>query len=285
MSGKKQLFAGIGCREGRPVSLGKKEDLGSVSLTTLAYFYNDNGADGLLLWDMSEGDEDHERTIGMVKELARRMDIPVITGGRVRRLEDVKKYLYAGAKAVFLDGSDLDQVDLIQEAANRFGGEKIYVWLPSPRLISRTAEFSKLGASRMILDVGGNVEMLEGDNFARTESSFLFLCNDSQAPVVSVCMASEACAGVVLTGPKEDNDCMEIKQELRRRGIQVDTFASSMEWKDFKTGTDGLMPVIVQDYKTEQVLMMAYMNEQAFRDTLQTGKMNYYSRSRKSQWL
>ena len=285
MSGKKQLFAGIGCREGRPVSLGKKEDLGSVSLTTLAYFYNDNGADGLLLWDMSEGDEDHERTIGMVKDLARRMDIPVITGGRVRRLEDVKKYLYAGAKAVFLDGSDLDQVDLIQEAANRFGGEKIYVWLPSPRLISRTAEFSKLGASRMILDVGGNVEMLEGDNFARTESSFLFLCNDSQAPVVSVCMASEACAGVVLTGPKEDNDCMEIKQELRRRGIQVDTFASSMEWKDFKTGTDGLMPVIVQDYKTEQVLMMAYMNEQAFRDTLQTGKMNYYSRSRKSQWL
>ena len=90
---------------------------------------------------MSERDEDHERTIGMVKELARRMDIPVITGGRVRRLEDVKKYLYAGAKAVFLDGSDLDQVDLIQEAANRFGGEKIYVWLPSPRLISRTAEF------------------------------------------------------------------------------------------------------------------------------------------------
>ncbi len=58
MSGKKQLYAGIGCREGRPVSLRKKEDLGNVSLKTLAYFYNDNGADGLLLWDMSKRDED-----------------------------------------------------------------------------------------------------------------------------------------------------------------------------------------------------------------------------------
>ncbi len=285
MSEKKQLFAGIGCREGKPVSLGKREGVGNHSLKTLAHYYNDNGADGLLLWDLSKSDEDHEQTIGIVKELARRMDIPIITGGRVRRLEDVKKYLYAGAKAVFLDGSDLEEVDLIQEAANRFGSEKIYVWLPSPRLLSRTEEFSRLGASRMILDVSGNVEMLEGDSFAQTESSFLFLCNDSQTPVVSVCMAAKACAGVVLTGPKEGNDCMELKQELRRRGIQTGIFSSSMEWAEFKTNEHGLMPVIVQDYRTDQVLMLAYMNEQAFQDTLQTGKMNYYSRSRKAQWL
>ena len=45
------------------------------------------------------------------------------------------------------------------------------------------------------------------------------------------------------------------------------------------------MSVIVQDYRTMEVLMMAYMNEQAFTDTLLTGKMHYYSRSRKCQWL
>ncbi|MBR6381931.1 MAG: bifunctional phosphoribosyl-AMP cyclohydrolase/phosphoribosyl-ATP diphosphatase HisIE, partial [Lachnospiraceae bacterium] len=39
------------------------------------------------------------------------------------------------------------------------------------------------------------------------------------------------------------------------------------------------------DYRTLEVLMMAYMNEQAYLDTVKTGKMHYYSRSRQSQWL
>ncbi|MCD8130704.1 MAG: bifunctional phosphoribosyl-AMP cyclohydrolase/phosphoribosyl-ATP diphosphatase HisIE [Lachnospiraceae bacterium] len=56
-------------------------------------------------------------------------------------------------------------------------------------------------------------------------------------------------------------------------------------WENFKKDPQGLVPVIVQDYKTGQVLMAAYMNEQAYLDTLRTGKMNYYSRSRKAQWL
>ena len=53
-------------------------------------YYGDSGADELFLYDMAETDEDHERTIGLIKEIARTADVPVITGGRVRRLEDVK---------------------------------------------------------------------------------------------------------------------------------------------------------------------------------------------------
>ena len=60
---------------------------------------------------------------------------------------------------------------------------------------------------------------------------------------------------------------------------------SSVPWSEFKKGAEGLVPVIVQDYKTSEVLMLAYMNEQAFSDTLLTGRMHYYSRSRKEQWL
>ena len=65
----------------------------------------------------------------------------------------------------------------------------------------------------------------------------------------------------------------------------MDILKSSISWSDFKTNEGGLVPVIIQDYKTSEVLMLAYMNEQAFADTLRTGKMHYYSRSRKSQWL
>ena len=57
-----------------------------------------------------------------------------------------------------------------------------------------------------------------------------------------------------------------------------------LEFKlDFKKG-NGLIPAIAQDDKTGEVLMLAYMNEQAFNETLKTGKAVYYSRSRKVLW-
>lgn len=47
----------------------------------------------------------------------------------------------------------------------------------------------------------------------------------------------------------------------------------------------GLIPVIVQDVETNSVLMLAYMNEEAWKKTLETGKAHYWSRSRKKIWL
>ncbi len=47
----------------------------------------------------------------------------------------------------------------------------------------------------------------------------------------------------------------------------------------------GLVPVVTQDTKTKEVLMVAYMNEEAFDKTIETGKVHYYSRSRSKLWL
>ena len=47
----------------------------------------------------------------------------------------------------------------------------------------------------------------------------------------------------------------------------------------------GLIPAIVQDHKTGQVLMMAWMNHEALQKTVQTGKTHFYSRSRGKLWL
>ena len=47
---------------------------------------------------------------------------------------------------------------------------------------------------------------------------------------------------------------------------------------------DGLIPVIVQDSKSREVLMMAYANDEAVRLTMETGYAHYYSRSRKKLW-
>ena len=55
-------------------------------------------------------------------------------------------------------------------------------------------------------------------------------------------------------------------------------------WAKMKKNSDGLVPAITQDAETGEVLMMAYMNYEAFRMTCETGYMHYYSRSRKAQW-
>jgi phosphoribosyl-AMP cyclohydrolase len=47
----------------------------------------------------------------------------------------------------------------------------------------------------------------------------------------------------------------------------------------------GLVPAIVQDNETGEILMLAYMNQDAFDATLSTGKATYYSRSRQSLWV
>ncbi|NLN59647.1 MAG: phosphoribosyl-AMP cyclohydrolase [Deltaproteobacteria bacterium] len=53
---------------------------------------------------------------------------------------------------------------------------------------------------------------------------------------------------------------------------------------DFKKG-NGLVPVVVQDDETGDVLMLAYMNREAWLKTLESGKATFWSRSRNSLWL
>ena len=53
---------------------------------------------------------------------------------------------------------------------------------------------------------------------------------------------------------------------------------------DFKKN-NGLVPVIVQDVHTNQVLMLAYMNEESLRLSIETKLATYYIRSRKSLWI
>jgi phosphoribosyl-AMP cyclohydrolase len=47
----------------------------------------------------------------------------------------------------------------------------------------------------------------------------------------------------------------------------------------------GLIPAIVQDHKTGEVLMLAFMNQDAWKATLTTGKATYYSRTRQTLWV
>ena len=55
--------------------------------------------------------------------------------------------------------------------------------------------------------------------------------------------------------------------------------------KDLKFDKSGLIPAIIQDFKTGEILMLAYMNRESIRRTLKLGKTCFWSRSRKEYWI
>lgn len=63
------------------------------------------------------------------------------------------------------------------------------------------------------------------------------------------------------------------------------TLISKKKFNEFKLNSDGHIPVVVQDYENNEVLMVAYMNEEAYNKTIETGTMTYYSRSRDELWV
>lgn len=53
----------------------------------------------------------------------------------------------------------------------------------------------------------------------------------------------------------------------------------------FSKNSEQLLPAVVQDYQTNEILMLAYINREAWEKTLETGKAHYWSRSRGKLWL
>ena len=58
----------------------------------------------------------------------------------------------------------------------------------------------------------------------------------------------------------------------------------SFAWEELKKNSDGMVPVIVQDYETKDVLMMAYMNRESLKISMEEGRTCFYSRSRQTLW-
>ncbi len=72
------------------------------------------------------------------------VDIQMIVGGNVKRLEDVKKYIYTGAKKAILDMSKDTNVEIVKEASERFGSDKIAV------MLNKDYDFQKLNNLNMM---------------------------------------------------------------------------------------------------------------------------------------
>ena len=92
----KRLIPSIFIYQGKAIKWFDDKKVLSDNVITLARQYSDQGADGLLIFDLSDTDEDHDEAIDLIKKIHRKVSIPIIAGGNIKKLEDVKKFLYAG---------------------------------------------------------------------------------------------------------------------------------------------------------------------------------------------
>ena len=129
----KRLIPCLYLESGRAVTgFGQRNLFGDGDVEALAGFYSDNGADELLVFDFSSGDEEHEKAIARIREICAVSEIPVMAAGNINRMEDVKKLIYAGCAKVALNFSKQSNIELLEEMSKRFGQEKMYVCISSP---------------------------------------------------------------------------------------------------------------------------------------------------------
>ena len=276
--GKFRIIPSIYLYNGNVVDKETKEIVGDGDAVELATFYNNRGADELLVFDLSSSDSEHDANIGTMIKIQDAVDIQMIVGGNVKRLEDVKKYIYTGAKKAILDMSKDANVEIVKEASERFGSDKIAVMLNKDYDFSKIKQLKYDGVSLIIADSCANECIGLGIKVLAFNCNFTF--NDmvefgKQDKVYGI--SDNSFAG--------DFDFLNFKAQLKEEGVNTIVFESAMSFDQFKKNSDGMIPVVVQDYKTDKVLMVAYMNEEAFNLTIKTGKMTYFSRSRNEIWV
>ena len=248
----------------------------------LASFYAGNGADELLIFDLSNNDEEQQKALGIIKEIAGKVAVPVIGAGNITRLEDVKKLLYSGCRMVALNFAKASNVRLAEEAAARFGKEKIAACAGQADEIIANEEILKAFVSEVII---------VNEHLIRPAGEIGNLPLIIHTPKISLDKIIELLTNpvnVAITGNAINHNSKElfkIKDLCRENGIALTKFTAALDFSELTKSADGLVPVIVQENSTNEVLMLAYMNEESFHATLKSGRMTYYSRSRKSLWV
>lgn len=99
----------------------------------LAAYYNEEGGDELVFLDITASHEGRPAAIALAERVAERIFIPFTVGGGLRRIEDIRDALLAGADKVSLNSAALDDPDLISRCADRFGAQCIVVAIDARR--------------------------------------------------------------------------------------------------------------------------------------------------------
>lgn len=255
------------------------------SVVHLADRYSCQGADGLYLYNFSGDDKSREEFFATIREAEKQIDIPLMVGVYVSRFEDAKRALYTGASQVVIRKALLPEEEELQQIFDRFGKDKLAIE------IDMKVDFQTAQQLDALCDKGFGTAILKhidttksfADAISGTRMKVLIrdgLVRNDLAELLSYDTVE-----AVLTNYFEEKDIYKAKRSLKKQGLDVEVFESQIDFSEFKLNEQGLVPAVVQDYRTGEVLMVGYMNQESFERTIKTGKMTYYSRSRQELWL
>src|SRR5580765_4214901 len=107
----------------------------------IARRYNEQGADELTFLDITASSEERDLILRVVEEVAAQVFIPLTVGGGVRKVEDVRRLLNAGADKVSINTAAVQNPQLVEDAAGRFGSQCIVVAVDAKRAPGPTARW------------------------------------------------------------------------------------------------------------------------------------------------
>jgi cyclase len=114
--------------------------------------YDDQGADELCFLDITASSDDRDTILHVVEEVAAEVFIPLTVGGGVRKIDDVRNLLNAGADKVSINTAAVQRPEFVAEATGRFGAQCIVVAIDAKRVADRWEVFTHGGRRPTGLD-------------------------------------------------------------------------------------------------------------------------------------
>lgn len=232
----------------------------------------------------------------LLKALLRKGNVR--TGGGVRSVKRARELISLGAEKVIIgssawkkspeNNSDVLNTEFLDELVAAVGKQRIIIGVDA-----LNGKIAVKGWTETI-----DVPLIEGAKLAEKYcSELLFTCVEKEGCMqgTNLEMAKELRAAVgcrvVVAGGVSSEDEIETLEKMHcdvQLGMALYTnkvslknaFTRCLDWQ--KTG--GMIPVIVQDERSREVLMMGYANREALEKTFETGKLTFFSRSRNALW-
>jgi cyclase len=114
--------------------------------------YNEQGADELTFLDITASSDERDLILPVVESVAAQVFIPLTVGGGVRKVDDVRRLLNAGADKVSINTAAVQNPQLVAEASRRYGAQCIVVAIDAKRSGARWEVFTHGGRRRTGLD-------------------------------------------------------------------------------------------------------------------------------------
>lgn len=257
---------------------GKEKVLEKENVLELAKYYARFGEIAVIDLDaaMNTG-KNNEELIAKICKIA-----PCRVGGGIRDKEKAKRMLAMGAKKIIIGTaaneeflSKLPKDKVLVAIDSKDGNITLEGWQKDTKI--KTAEYVKRFenyCSGFLYTIVENEGMLQGTNI----DAFREIRKITKLPIV-------AAGGITSIDEIKELEKMDISSQL---GMSIytgkidllDAFEAQIDFEK----CNNLVPTIVQDVKTRQVLMLAYSNRESLRKSLKEGRATYFSRSRNELW-